>query len=334
MKLLSMRVRGQVKVGAFVAGKLVDLESLFTRYLEQEESEKNAQDISHQVFPSDMIEVIMNGRSSLVKARKMIRYAEALLGESSVQELQEEGVIYPFRRRQILAPIPAPRKNIVCLAVNYATHLEEAARAKTMEPDLPSDPIFFSKPPTSITGPFSNIVKPRVTEKLDYEVELALVIGKRGKYIPESKVWEHIFGYMAFNDFTARDLQRKHKQFLRGKGLDTFAPCGPFLVTADEIPDPHNLNLKLSVNGALRQDSNTDNMIFSIPQILNILSSGMTLEPGDIIATGTPEGVGYARTPPCFLQPGDLVETKVERIGTMRNKIVSERALCNRHREA
>ncbi len=324
MKLLSMRVRGQTRVGVLVAGKLVDLYGLYLRYLEREENERNAQEISCRVFPPDMVEVIKNARSSLVQARKMIRYAKDLLEESTGRELQEEGVIHPFRRRQVLAPIPVPRKNVVCLAVNYAAHLEEGARARAVDPDLPSDPIFFSKPPTAITGPFSSIVKPRVTEKLDYEVELALVIGKKGKYIPEAKAWDHIFGYMAFNDFTARDLQRRHRQFLRGKGLDTFAPCGPFLVTADEIPDPHDLDLKLSVNGELRQDSNTDNMIFSIPQIVNVLSSGMTLEPGDIIATGTPEGVGFARTPPSFLQPGDIVETTVERIGTMRNRIISE----------
>lgn len=325
MRLISMKVRGEPRVGAFVAGNLVDLCGLYTRYLEYEEHEKNAGEISSQLFPSDMVEVIRKGRSTLNIAERMIRYVEPLLQEPVAKELRSEGIIRPFNPNQILAPIPTPRKNVVCLAVNYKAHLEEAARARGEEPNLPSDPIFFSKPPTSVTGPFSDVVKPRVTEALDYEVELALVVGKKGKYIPETQAWKYIFGYMAFNDFTARDLQRRHRQFLRGKGLDTFAPCGPFLVTAEEIADPHNLGLSLTVNGELRQSSNTDNMIFKIPQIINILSSGMTLQPGDIIATGTPEGVGSARTPPVFLQPGDIVETTVETIGTMKNKIVSEK---------
>lgn len=324
MKLISMRVRGQTKVGVFVAGELVDLRGIYTRYLEHEEHEKHAKEISSQLFPSDMVEVIREGRSSLSMAKRMIGYVEPLLQEPIAKDLRAEGIIRPFDPNKILAPIPTPRKNVVCLAVNYRAHLEEAARARGEEPNLPSDPIFFSKPPTSVTGPFSDIIKPRVTQALDYEVELALVVGKKGKYISETQTWRHIFGYMAFNDFTARDLQRRHRQFLRGKGLDTFAPCGPFLVTADEIPDPHSLDLSLTVNGEPRQSSNTYNMIFKIPQIINILSSGMTLQPGDIIATGTPEGVGSARTPPVFLQPGDIVETTVENVGTMKNKIVSE----------
>jgi 2-keto-4-pentenoate hydratase/2-oxohepta-3-ene-1,7-dioic acid hydratase in catechol pathway len=324
MKLISMKVRGETKVGVLVAGNLIDLRSLYTRYLEYEEHGKNAGEISGRLFPSDMVEVIRKGKSTLSIVERMIRYVEPLLQEPIAKELRAKGIIRPFNPNQILAPIPTPRKNIVCLAVNYKAHLEEAARARGEEPNLPSDPIFFSKPPTSVTGPFSDVIKPRVTEALDYEVELAFIVGKEGKYIPETQVWEHIFGYMVFNDFTARDLQRRHRQFLRGKGLDTFAPCGPFLVTADEISDPHNLDLSLTVNGEPRQSSNTGSMIFKIPQIINILSSGMTLQPGDIVATGTPEGVGSARTPPVFLQPGDIVETTVEKIGTMKNKIVLE----------
>ena len=325
MKFLSMKAAGQTKVGAFVGGKVVDLNALYERYLEHEENEKDAEAISREMFPADMIKFIEKGKNSLIKARMMARYADSLLKENAARELLEKGAIQPFRHGRILAPIPVPRKNVVCLAVNYAAHAAEAARMRGEKLVLPSVPIFFSKPPTSVTGPFSNVVKPKVTEELDYEVELALVIGKRGKYIPETKVRDHIFGYMTFNDFTARDLQRRHKQFLRGKGLDTFAPCGPFLVTADEIPDPQKLNLKLTVNGEIRQNSNTGNMIFKIPQIVNIFSSGITLEPGDIIATGTPEGVGSARKPPTYLQPGDIVETTVENVGTMKNRIASER---------
>jgi len=324
MKLLSMEQQGKVRIGTVVERKIIDLNRLYTRYLKREEGEKHAEQVSEQVFLPDMIELISKGRESLEKGREMVSYAEDIMREDEGKVLVKEKIIYSLRDELILAPIPTPRKNIVCLAVNYAAHLEEGAKARGEKTVIPSDPIFFSKPPTSVTGSYSKVVKPRVTEELDYEVELAIIIGKGGKYISESKVKDHIFGYMAFNDFTARDLQRRHRQFLRGKGLDTFAPCGPFIVTKDQIRDPQDLELRLKVNGEIRQDSNTRNMIFKIPEIVNILSSGMTLEPGYIIATGTPAGGGSAMTPPRFLRPGDLVETSVERIGTMRNQIVSE----------
>jgi 2-keto-4-pentenoate hydratase/2-oxohepta-3-ene-1,7-dioic acid hydratase in catechol pathway len=175
-----------------------------------------------------------------------------------------------------------------------------------------------------VTGPFDDIVYPRATEKLDYEVELAIVIGREGKYIPKAEVYDHVAGYTVFNDVTARDLQRLHAQWFKGKSLDTFAPMGPYLVTPDEVGDPQDLDIWLKVNGEVRQSSNTSNMIFDIKTLVSTLSEGMTLEVGDIIATGTPSGVGSSH-PSGFLKVGDVVETGVEKIGVLKNRVVKEK---------
>ncbi len=222
-----------------------------------------------------------------------------------------------------MAPIPRPRKNIVCLGLNYADHVAEGNKSRSLTRPLPEHPIFFTKPPTAANGPFDDIVYPKATERLDYEVELALIIGKEGKYIPEEAVYDHIVGYTVFNDVSARDLQRRHSQWFKGKSCDTFAPMGPYLVTHDEIGDPMNLGVRLDVNGETRQESNTSNMIFDIKKIVSNLSTGITLEAGDIIATGTPSGVGSSH-PLGLLKVGDVVETWVEKIGSMRNQVVSE----------
>jgi 2-keto-4-pentenoate hydratase/2-oxohepta-3-ene-1,7-dioic acid hydratase in catechol pathway len=174
-----------------------------------------------------------------------------------------------------------------------------------------------------VTGPFDDIVYPRVTEKLDYEVELAIVIGKEGKYIPEDEVYDHIAGYSVFNDVSARDLQMSHLQWFKGKSLDTFAPMGPYLVTPDEVADPQHLDICCKVHGETRQSSNTSKMIFDIKKIVSTLSAGMTLEVGDIIATGTPSGVGSAH-PSGLLKVGDIVECTVEGLGSLVNRVISE----------
>jgi 2-keto-4-pentenoate hydratase/2-oxohepta-3-ene-1,7-dioic acid hydratase in catechol pathway len=188
---------------------------------------------------------------------------------------------------------------------------------------LPEHPIYFTKAATSINHPDEPIVfSRRWTEQVDWEVELAVVIGVGGRDIPKERVFDHIAGYMVGNDVSAREVQRNHQQFYRGKSLDTFCPLGPWLVTRDEIPDPHNLRLTLRVNGVTKQDSNTRYMIFDIPTTVSVLSLGQTLEPGDVILTGTPDGVGFARTPPEFLKHGDVVEAEIEGIGVLRNPVV------------
>ncbi len=226
----------------------------------------------------------------------------------------------------MIAPIPRPSKNIMCLGWNYAEHAAESAAAAQRDVKLPEYPIVFTKSVTSVAGPAAEIPHdPTVTDQLDWEVELGVIIGIGGKGIRAEDALDHVFGYTVINDLSARDLQFRHKQFFLGKSLDAGCPMGPCIVTADELPDPQNLDLKCWVNGELKQDSNTRHQIFDIPQVIATLSRGMTLEPGDIIATGTPSGVGFARTPPEFLTAGDVVECEVAGIGRIRNPIVGPR---------
>ena len=221
------------------------------------------------------------------------------------------------------APIPRPLKNIVCLGMNYAAHAAEAAGARGREVRLPKVPVFFTKAPTCVTGAFDEIpIDTAVSDQTDWEVELGVIIGTAGKNIAAADALRHVFGYTVINDVTARDLQAQHLQFYKGKSLDKFCPMGPFVVTADEFGDPQRKRLTTRVNGVTKQDSNTADMIFKVDVTIEWLSKGLTIEAGDIIATGTPEGVGFSRTPPEFLHPGDILETEVEGLGTMRNTIV------------
>jgi len=275
-------------------------------------------------FCLDMLSLLDQGKTGIEEARKAFREVQVLRREKEVKGLYEEGILLRSDEVTIMAPIPRPRKNIVCLGLNYSEHVQEGRRARGEPPaPLPTDPVFFTKAPTCVIGPNDDIVYPRATTRLDYEIELAFVIGRKGKYIPRDKAYEHIVGYTVFNDVTARDLQRKHSQWFRGKSLDTFAPMGPHLVTSDEIADPMDLELELKVNGETRQKANTGDMIFNIPVIVEVLSSGMTMEQGDIVATGTPSGVGSAR-PDGLLKPGDLVEAWIEEIGKLRNRVIAE----------
>ncbi|MCP8311029.1 MAG: fumarylacetoacetate hydrolase family protein [Candidatus Methylarchaceae archaeon HK02M1] len=221
------------------------------------------------------------------------------------------------RVKKILAPVTHPPK-IICLGLNYKTHAIE------WEVNPPSKPIVFMKPRTTIIGPYDDIVSPSIAKKLDYEVELAVVIGKKCKRVSEDKASDFILGYMVLNDVTARDLQRREKQWFMGKGLDTFAPTGPWIITKDEL-NVDNLRLTTRVNGELRQDGSTRDMIFKVDYLVSWLSKGITLEPGDIISTGTPSGVGAYMNPPSFLEEGDIVEVNIEGIGGLRNRVKFEK---------
>jgi 2-keto-4-pentenoate hydratase/2-oxohepta-3-ene-1,7-dioic acid hydratase in catechol pathway len=225
---------------------------------------------------------------------------------------------------RLLAPIPRPRKNVFCVGWNYLEHFQEGEAVRKTGDDLPKHPVFFSKAATAVIGPFDPIpLDARVTTKLDWEVELAVVIGRRGKNIAEADAMDHVFGYTVVNDVSARDLQRRHGgQWLKGKSLDGTCPMGPCIVTRDEL-DGGNLRVTARVNGVTKQDSRTTHMYFSLPRLIVELSLGMTLEPGDVLSTGTPQGVGFARTPPEFLAPGDVLETEVEGIGCLRNPVVA-----------
>ena len=221
------------------------------------------------------------------------------------------------------APIPRPLKNVFCLGLNYAAHAKESAAARNRETKIPDVPVFFSKTPTTVNGPFDDVPVDRaVTTQVDWEVELGVIIGTPGRNIRAADALAHVFGYTVINDVSARDVQIQHGgQWFKGKSLDGSCPMGPMVVTADEFGDPQAKRLQCRVNGVSKQDASTADMIFPVPTILEWLSKGMTLEAGDVIATGTPSGVGMGRTPQEFLQDGDVVETEIEGIGTLRNRI-------------
>jgi len=224
---------------------------------------------------------------------------------------------------QLLAPLPQPAKNVFCVGRNYLDHIAEGERAQNLKIGVTDHPVFFTKPPTAVVGPGASVpIFPDLSLNIDYEVELAVVIGKAGRNIPADQAMAHIFGYTIVNDVTARDVQRRHGgQFFKGKALDGSCPLGPVIVTADAIGDPANLGIRLSVNGDTRQDGNTRDMIFDIPTLIASLSAGLTLEPGDVLATGTPSGVGYAMDPPSFLKDGDVVVCEIDGIGKLENRM-------------
>lgn len=222
---------------------------------------------------------------------------------------------------KLLAPIPKPPRNIFCIGKNYADHAKEIRNIPSIG-EIPESPIYFSKLPTSVTGPDTVILShAKATKQIDYEVELAIIIGKEGSNISKEAAEDYIFGYTIANDITARDLQKKHSQWYKGKSLDTFCPLGPRILHKKSLPLPFDIALICRVNGEVRQHSTTSNMIFDIATIVSDLSQGMTLLPGDIILTGTPAGVGFALNPPQFLQHGDVIEAEIEKIGILKNII-------------
>ena len=229
----------------------------------------------------------------------------------------------PLADIELLAPIPRPRRNVMCLGLNYLEHAEETALQVGRSAKAPEYPIVFTKSPTSVIGHEAAIpFDPDTCSQLDWEAELGVIIGKVGKKIQADNAHAHIFGYTVINDISARDIQLNHKQYFLGKSIDGGCPMGPFIVTADEIADAQQLKIECRVNGKVKQASNTRHMIFNIASIIQWLSRAMPLEAGDVIATGTPSGVGFVRQPPEFLVPGDVVECEVERVGVLRNRIV------------
>ena len=294
MRLATYVRDGMPSLGAVVQDQVVDLSLA-----------------SDGALPNGMQAFIELGPAGLARAHDVVERAGTGLNIKTVK---------------LLAPILRPRKNVFCLGLNYRQHAAEGARAVGKEWKEPEHPIYFSKPPTCVIGPEEPIVyDPMVTQQVDWEVEFTVVIGRGGRDIAPSEVFDHIFGYTVGNDISARDLQFRHGgQWLKGKSLDTFAPIGPWIVTADELTDPDNVGVRLRVNGVEKQNSNTSQFIFDIPAMVSSLAAGITLEPGDLIMTGTPEGVGFARTPPEFLQHGDVVEAEADRIGVLRNPVQAQ----------
>jgi 2-keto-4-pentenoate hydratase/2-oxohepta-3-ene-1,7-dioic acid hydratase in catechol pathway len=268
--------------------------------------------------PATLVALIQQGPDAWQRMREFVRgtgSADLSTDLSTVASYIPTGIRWH-------APIPRPLKNVVCLGMNYLAHIREGAAARGREAKIPKAPVFFTKATTAVTGPFADIrVDPALTQQVDWEAELGLIIGTGGRDIRKEDALHHVFGYTVINDVSARDLQAQHFQFFKGKSLDDFCPMGPVVVTADEFGDPQNKRLLCRVNGVTKQDASTSDMIFSSDVIIESLSQSLTLEPGDIIATGTPEGVGFGRTPPEFLRDGDIVEAEVEGIGVIRNRV-------------
>lgn len=262
------------------------------------------------------------------KQRDIMEYVRA--GRSGIEDARQIADQYPIFKRiplskvKLLSPILKPTNNVFCVGRNYQEHIEEGDKvygANSGFAGVPPAPIFFTKPATSIIGPDADVLLHKITKRLDYEIELGVVIGKGGINITESDALAHVWGYTIINDITARDLQDHHKQWFKGKGLNTFCPIGPWVVPYDEILDPHGLAIHLTVNGETRQKANTSQMIFDIRRIISELSAAQTLEPGDVIATGTCSGCAFGMEPPAWLANGDSIEASIEGIGTLRNTV-------------
>ncbi|WP_177764314.1 fumarylacetoacetate hydrolase family protein [Flavobacterium sp. I3-2] len=299
MKLLTYLTSDNEPRAAFIHNnKAVDLEDFG--------------ELTNFPLPDNLLELIDMGI-------EVINEIHSLLEDVSENDLNE--ISYDFNDIQITAPIPKPRKNIIGIGLNYTEHVAESARTLDTTGKLPQKPIIFSKPPTTVTGPNTDVLlNANLTQQLDWEVELAVVIGKKGKYVAKENALDYVFGYTIINDISARDCRREG-QWIVSKGQDTFAPMGPFLITKDEIENPHNLNLSLKLNGVEKQNSNTQFMLFNVNDLIEDLSIVFTLEPGDIIATGTPAGVGAGRNPQEWMKDGDVMECYVEGIGTLINTV-------------
>ena len=320
MRLISFVGDGHRRLGSFYADRIIDLQAAHIagqELLQGASITGGARTLAEAQLPADALQFIEVGASALAVAKAILASASSLPADLATSA--GEPVWYQPNQVQILAPITNPGK-IICIGLNYKDHAIETNM------DIPQSPVLFSKFVTAIIGPNQPIIHPgsQVTQRLDYEAELVVVVGKTARNVTVEQAMEYVFGYTIMNDISARDLQMQSGQWLKGKSLDAFAPIGPALVSADEVPDPHNLRISLKLNGKLMQDSNTKNLIFTVPVLISYISKLMTLLPGDIIATGTPPGVGMARKPPVYMQPGDVVSAEISGLGTLTNPIILE----------
>lgn len=314
MRLVSFLGHDGPRLGVQVDRGVVDLRAAAAARAASQ-GEELSDPLLRALIPGEMEAFIEGGSRCLDTARAAVQFALERGGEA-----QGQALTLPAGRARLLAPLRRPPK-VVCIGLNYSDHAAESG-AK-----VPEEPVFFTKFASSIVGPDEPVVHPgpELTEKLDYEVELAVVVGRRGRDIAADRAMDYVYGYTVLNDISARDLQFRDGQWVKGKALDSFAPLGPCVVTADEVADPHRLGLRLRLNGQTMQNSSTSNLIFGVPTLIAFLSRLFTLEPGDIISTGTPPGVGFARKPPVYLKPGDVMEAEVEGIGALRNPVVGRR---------
>jgi acylpyruvate hydrolase len=311
MKLVTYSWKGRVSLGALLSEQLVDLPRAHAAALHcRGDTDELA--VADLRVPGDLLGLLRGGEASMAAARRALKFVEEERAAKHV-----EGLCYPLEDVELLAPIQRPGK-VVCVGLNYHSHLAEIG-----DP-TPEYPILFHKVATSVIGHRQAIVLPRLSRQVDYEGELAVVIGRRGKYIPEENALSYVAGYTCANDVSAHDLEFRTSQWTSGKMLDTFCPLGPVLLTRDEIPDPSLLCLKTMLNGRTVQEACTSDMVFPVPFLISYVSSLTTLEPGDVILTGTPAGIGCNRNPQVFLQAGDHVTVQVDGIGALANPVVAE----------
>jgi acylpyruvate hydrolase len=315
MRLVTYQHEGQSRTGAQLGEQVVDLNRAYYAALQHTGNEDELV-VADARVPTDMVGLLRGGDTSLKAARQAVAFVRSQLeGHSSMLNLQ--GIVYAIDRVALLSPVLHPGK-VICLGLNYRDHAAESGMA------IPEYPVLFHKVAGSLIGHNQAIVIPRISSRIDYEAELAIIIGRRGKYIAEDEALSYVAGYTVANDVSARDLQFRTPQWTTGKILDTFCPLGPALVTRDEVPDPHPLALKTILNGQVMQNGNTADMIFHVPFIISYISEIVTLEPGDVILTGTPAGIGNARKPPVFMKPGDTVTIEIERLGRLTNPVAAE----------
>ena len=313
MRLLSMIAEGRRRAGLVVGNEVLDLTD-FAEILEEkgEWIEAGAGPEYHHLegLFQDVLDAFHCGSQCRLSIRSRLS-GDPLL----TQECRDRNALVALDQVKLGSPVASPSK-ILAVGLNYREHAEEQGA------QLPEAPLIFSKCTTALIGPGQAIRLPKISDKIDYEAELAVVIGQEARSVKAADALDYVAGYTIMNDVTARDLQRRERQWVRAKGLDTFAPCGPWMVTPDEVGDPHSLDIELRLNGEVRQKSNTSKLIFKIPELIEFASQDLTLRPGDIISTGTPPGVGFAREVPSFLKAGDKIEITIEKIGTLVNHVV------------
>jgi acylpyruvate hydrolase len=314
MKLVTFSHRGVQRVGLLERERVIDVNRVYAALLAQR-GDPRAGAMADALVPADMIGILESDERALAALREAEGYVREGLGAGEQAEgLMRDGVVFTLSEVVLRAPIPRPGK-LILLGLNYRDHAEETGQK------IPEVPTLFSKYHNSIIGPGAAILIPNATEQIDYEAEFAFVIGRRGHQIPRERALDYVAGYTIINDVSARDYQFVTSQWMVGKTFDTHCPMGPALVLKDEIPDPHTLDISLSIAGEVLQTSNTSQLIFKIPETVEYLSQVMTLEPGDVIATGTPAGVGFTRKPPRWLRAGETVRVEITGLGVLENPV-------------
>jgi len=316
MRLLSFVSGPAPRVGALVGATVVDVTVAYAAALAAE-GHPRAEAVATAILPPDMRGILRGGDPALEALRRGVRFVEGRLeGSRAPTGPGSARIAYPLKDVRVLAPVPDPQK-IVCIGLNYKDHCEEQGV------ELPKILMTFPKFGDAVVGPEEPIVIPRGSAQLDWEVELTFVVGRRARYVEPADAFAYIAGYTVGNDVSARDFQFADRQMMRGKACETFAPMGPYLVLADEVPDPHVLKIESRLNGKVMQSSNTDNLVHRIPAIVAWVTKHLTLYPGDCVMTGTPSGVGVFRKPPVFMKPGDVIEMEIEGLGVLRNPVVA-----------